>query len=718
MKKGLLLIAGALFCAPVFAQTHRCGTDDAMHELFESDPAAKARYENSLKSFNDEVERAPRSLIYKNNPDADAKTLGGYALDTIPVVFHILHTYGPENISDQTVISALEQVNRDFQKLDPDTSQIEPTFLSIADRANVVFVLAKKDPLGNCTNGIIRHYDPNTNWNRTQANNNGFNNYSYSGTAAGQWDPRNYLNIYIVKDIYTGNPSSGGIVVGYTYLPGTWNPGDKRDAIVYNYGFLNGYDARSLSHEIGHWLNLIHTFGSTNSPGSVPCQSGTNNDFVGDTPWTKGYFSTCPKSNPTTGCSTIENIENIMDYSSCPRMFTAGQVTRMRTLLTSVTADRENLTTVTNKDATGMYIAGTPVCAPVADFSSIKKFVCEGTAVTLKDASWGGVITNRLWTLNGGTPSTDTSAQLSVTYATPGIYAVDLNVSNATGSSSKNDPEAVVVSPLAATQTIGGTEGFENGTFPFNDWFINNDNLGTYWDQTTLAAATGIASLTLDNFSDGNLGADEFITPAFNLTGVTGTSMTFKLAFAFKASTNLNQDRLVIYSSTNCGQTWTVRRTIGGTGLPSTTTYYNVPFYPTPAEWKTETVPLGSSQISNKPNVRFKFEYYHDAGNNIYIDDINITGTVDVQQAAAESANINVYPNPSKDHTYVSFTTVSAGSVTIEVLDVLGRTIQTISEKLDAGDHQTMLSQKLEPGTYFVRLILDNTSVTRKVVMN
>jgi PKD repeat protein len=726
MRKSLLLIAGILFNAAfVSAQvpTHRCGTDEAMHELFESDPAAKQRYENNLRELNkeaQEAEDAKQAAVHAakmsgKNPDI----LGLYPLDTIPVVFHILHQYGPENIPDQVVIDALAQINIDYQKLDADTSQIEPTFIPIADRVNVVFALAKKDPSGNCTNGIIRHYDPNTIWNRTQANGNGWNNYAYSGTTPGKWDPKKYLNVYIVKDIYTGNGTSGGIVVGYTYLPGTWASGDKRDAIVYNYQFLNGHDARSLAHEMGHWLNLIHTFGSTNSPGSIACMSTQNDDFVGDTPWTKGYFSTCPKSNPTTGCSAIENIENIMDYSDCPKMFTAGQVVRMRSMLSSSTVGRNNLTTALNKASTGIDGSASGNCAPVADFAKKSRFICEGASVTLNDASWGGVVASRLWTLNGGSPATDTAAQPLVTYSAPGIYPVDLSVSNANGSSSKNEPEAVIVSPLTGALTVNYSEGFETGTFPFNDWFISSENGGAYWDQATLAAATGNSSLYLDNFNNSSLGSDEFITPSFNLTGVTGTMMSFKLAFAFRLSSNQNIDRLVIYSSTNCGQTWTLRRTIGGAGLSTTPTYYNTSdFIPTASEWRTENVTLTSTQISNKPNVRFKFEYTYDSGNNIYIDDINLTGTVDIAKATAESANIQVYPNPSRNNTYVSFTTQTDSKIIVEVLDVTGRIIQTIEDVMEAGDHQVQLSNSLASGTYFVRLTLDNTSITRKVVMN
>lgn len=201
MRKSLLFIAGILFNAAfVSAQTptHRCGTDEVMHELFEQDPAAKQRYEDNLRKLNQDAEAAQearnRKIQAAKVAGVNPEVLGVYPLDTIPVVFHVLHQYGPENIPDQTLINALAQVNKDYQKLDADTSTIDVNFSGIAGAANIIFALAKLDPSGNCTNGIVRHYDANTNWNRTTANGNGWNNYNYSGTAPGNWDPRKYLN--------------------------------------------------------------------------------------------------------------------------------------------------------------------------------------------------------------------------------------------------------------------------------------------------------------------------------------------------------------------------------------------------------------------------------------------------------------------------------------------------------------------------------------------
>src|SRR5690606_23662564 len=121
---------------------------------------------------------------------------------TIPVVFHILHTGGTENISDDQVKDAVRILTEDFNKLNPDTSDVVAAFKNKIGNPEVTFVLATKDPQGNCTNGIVRHWDALTDWKSN------FSSYKYS------WPRDRYLNIYVVKSI-------GGGAAGYTYLPGS-----------------------------------------------------------------------------------------------------------------------------------------------------------------------------------------------------------------------------------------------------------------------------------------------------------------------------------------------------------------------------------------------------------------------------------------------------------------------------------------------------------------
>ncbi|MES2515987.1 MAG: M43 family zinc metalloprotease [Bacteroidota bacterium] len=287
MKK-LLLSATAFLSVAISLQAQQiqpCGTYQARDYFIKNLPGYAAK----LNAAEAAAQAEYQAFLQKQSQAAKTSSLSANYTFTVPVVFHILHqgeALGTgANINDINCINALAQVNRDYAREGSDTNTIDPKFRPLYVNSHIQFMLAQKDPMGNCTNGIVHHYDDNTQW--SQGN---VFNYQYSTYAAGNWNPSKYLNIYIVDNIISaGSVVGGGIIVGYTYLPGT-SPVLAADAIVYRNNFLGGLGARALSHEIGHWFGLSHTFGSTNDPG-FEC----GNDDIYDTPVTTGFFSTCPK---------------------------------------------------------------------------------------------------------------------------------------------------------------------------------------------------------------------------------------------------------------------------------------------------------------------------------------------------------------------------------------------------------------------------------------
>jgi PKD repeat protein len=694
----------------------KCATDEAMEEVFRNDPSARARYEEAQKAMGS-WENSTQKIENTNSMFSPAPA----PLDTIPIVFHILHQGGPENISNQQIYDAVAQLNVDFQKQDADTTTIESYFQARATSCNLVFQLATKDPLGNCTNGIIRHYDANTTWSQASPG------YAYSGSGTGKWDPRKYLNVYIVKEIVSSSGSTGGIVVGYTYRPGSLASGSASDAIVYNYQFLDvpSKEVRSLAHEIGHWLNLAHTFGSTNNPG-VSC----GDDFLGtisgvsvdDTPKTLGAFSTCPNQTPNScDASNYANVENIMDYSSCPKMFTLGQCKRMRYTLTVNTSGRNNLVSAANKIATG--IRNPQVCSPLADFGADKRNACVGATVNFADSTQNAQITSYQWDFPGGTPSTSTAANPAVTYATPGNYAVTYTATNSAGSNVITKNAYVKISSNVAANQAPYSESFETINFPDNSWTVENSNGTVGWEKDNTVGFTGNSSIKVNNFNNTTSSTEVFYSPSYNIPAINainpGSTFTFKLAHQRKSTAS--SEKLQVYSSTNCGQTWTLRYSKNGSALATVSTVNTSAFIPTSTQWRTETV--STSALSAQTNVWFKFVFTSDANgsmNNIYIDDVNFTNaSIGLNEEVNNSVNFSVYPNPNKGLMTLNLELIEKSKIQIELIDLLGKRVYASDYNLVKGEHQVQIGKEdqFSAGIYFCKLNVNGKTYIQKVII-
>ena len=130
---------------------------------------------------------------------------------TIPLVFHVLHNGGVENISRQQIEDAVVILNRDFRRQNPDANTVQPTFSGMPADIEIEFELANKAPNGQCFSGITRTLSPLTN-----SGANGSNQVSaiiagndvYNGT----WPGNMYLNIFVVNDALSG-------AAGYTTNP-------------------------------------------------------------------------------------------------------------------------------------------------------------------------------------------------------------------------------------------------------------------------------------------------------------------------------------------------------------------------------------------------------------------------------------------------------------------------------------------------------------------
>ncbi len=694
----LLSAAALVLSANAYAQ-EPCLTEIQFQE--------DAKLNPELIKGREQAEEFTRNWIenHRSNP---AHTLGSPYV--IPVVFHIIHYGGSENISRDQCLSQIDSLNKDIRYQNSDKVNTPAYFQAIAADCNVEFRMAQKDPTGNCTDGVTRTYSPLT----FNARNN------VKGLI--HWPSDQYLNIYVVSTITTSNGVlvPGQFVAGFAQFPGgSANP--ATDGVVIratNLGNIGTAPSvargRTVTHEVGHWLNLRHIWGD------ATC----GDDFVADTPTQQqNNLGLCPTwpfvSNCVGNAPNGDNFSNHMDYTDdeCRNMFTQGQYSRIDAALNDPVSGRDNLHTMSNLIATGTD--GTPavLCAPHADFIPRPLYVCPGGTLAFKDLSWNGSVASRVWTFQGGTPLNDTSSFPTITYNTPGIYDVTLSVTNTGGTDTKTVTGMVIVSDPTATMPVPYFEGFEGvGAFPYPDWYVYNSNGGNTWAPTTAAFYSGSKSLRVLNFTGNDKGYEEFVTPSFDFSGAATAGLTFKSAFAFTNSAQTNDDRLVVSFSTDCGETWTARLTKAGAALASGTATSNS-FIPTniTTQWDNQVVNINS--LAGQSNVRFKFEYTRNFGNNIYIDDINISATVGLDELNAQLSNVTVFPNPATDHVDISFNTVNESNVRMELFDVSGRLINSSEQKVGSGEHKFELNQMPEAGVYVVKMSFGQVAVTKKLIV-
>jgi hypothetical protein len=291
-----------LLAVPALRAQRACVTAEYQQQILLENPALRdqiAAIEQFTSRFNAGNER---------NTDPEP-------IITIPVVIHVLYNNGNENISDERILGQLDILNKAFRAQNADIGRTPAHFASRVADTRIQFCLAKVDPRGFATSGIVRKYTWVNSW-----TDNDKMKFSAQG-GANAWDTQRYFNIWVCNL---------GRLLGYGSFPG--GPAN-RDGVVIHYNFfgvntsVSPYEeGRTAVHEVGHWLNLKHLWGD------YECGS----DGVDDTPTQQGFTFGCP-SGVRVSCGnspTGDMYMNYMDftYDDCMVMFTRGQKLRMRAL--------------------------------------------------------------------------------------------------------------------------------------------------------------------------------------------------------------------------------------------------------------------------------------------------------------------------------------------------------------------------------------------------
>lgn len=321
---------------------HRCGTVEAIQ--------MQENLHLGYKSAIDGTFEQVKNLVAQ-------KSVTTATVYHIPVVVHIVYNSPEENIPNDLVYSQIARLNRDYRRLNEDTSDTRSEFMPVAADAGIEFYLAGTDPDGNSSGGITRTQTTRTDF-APDFFGNGMDDVKQSSLGGvDAWDTDNYLNIWVCN-LVGSNPLFQ--IFGFAYPPASapnWPanseaPSTELQGVVIHYevfgdgnplatGALSVSDkGRTAVHEVGHYLGLRHIWGD-----ALFTDGCAEDDGIDDTPNASANAAQqCSFSNNTCVDSPVDfpdMIENYMDYAQdqCMNLFTQGQVDIMRQMLETARTD-------------------------------------------------------------------------------------------------------------------------------------------------------------------------------------------------------------------------------------------------------------------------------------------------------------------------------------------------------------------------------------------
>ena len=682
-----------------------CCTDEVNHYSLSQNPSLytkKAAAEAALQQY------------YTTNSVQDKA--GSTIL--IPIVFHIIHQGGNENISNAQVLDALQLLNQDFRNLNPRASQRPFPFDTMAADMDIEFRLATKDPDGNCTDGIDRVYSSLT----QHVHHDSMTTTELNLKGLSRWPTNKYLNIWVVSSI--SDEGQDG-VIGYARYPYAAGPGQLDDGVVIRHDFVGSIGTAltpawttanlgaTLSHEIGHWLGLIHPWG-----GEIPVNCG--NDQVYDTPqqveqnWGCRVFPYITTCNGVSNAPYGEMFMNFMDYTdgSCQNMFSKGQKARVHGFMNTI---RNEIWSPANLVSTGISDVSTQAtnCMPRAYFYADKKDICTGESVTYYNNSYNGTIDSLRWYFTNGTPSTSTNTNPTVTYNTAGGNNMATLKVYKNGLLSNHITDIVYVQNTTGMNPNLSAQSFENNA---NTILVRNEDPNTiYWKINTMVGNNSNQSFYLPLVEDTvTYQKDAFISSTYDMNAFPAAAkLYFDIAYARKDANS--NDKLLIYFSSDCGANWNLRYSKAGNTL-KTAADRVAPFVPTANEWRGDAINIPSSYLTST-DFRYKFELLSWRGNNIYIDNIRIedpaTAGITTNKALANS--INVYPNPATDRISWDYASTYNPIQKIELMDISGKILLSTAIK---NTNSIEIPANTAAGVYTCKIVLaDGTTAYNKLII-
>ncbi|WKZ61081.1 MAG: M43 family zinc metalloprotease [Cyclobacteriaceae bacterium] len=652
----------------------RCETVQYMQQLRNQGklPQSDAQFEQWLKQKRDLQKR-----MLQQQGETHRQQDEPYQ---IPVVVHVIHNGEPvgtgTNISDAQIFSQLDVINNDFKRLNTDASNTPAEFLPVAGSMDIEFVLAKSDPNGLCTNGIVRVQGSKSSWSRVPDDAT-LKSQSY-------WPSENYLNIW-VTDL-------SGLSLGYAQFPVSNLEGleeyqsglAQTDGVVIDYEAFGSNDygpfvlepdynkGRTTTHELGHFFGLRHIWGDSNC----------GNDYVTDTPTQEDSTTSCPTNPQSSGCGAFNRMfQNYMDYTddACMNILTTGQVERMDFILNDPAVPRRmSLLTSPGLEtpaiceridvAVNRIDSPSPIsCSTTAPLSItiLNRSDVELNSITLSYQVNQLSQSNVVLPITPALPSGATRLinLASAVNLTTGLNNVFIEITEANGEADE-DPSNSFIN---ATVLVDQSEDYLplRQRFDVLNWPTVSPLGGVEWELTSTNFGN---SATVQAFNQGIVGEEVWLTtPIIDLSSITKASIFFDYSYALNETKN---DGLRVLISTDCGKTYQPS-TFNKQGQALSIETSNQPWQPTTDfGWHKDKF-LSLSEYSGEQQIRIAFVFTNARGNNLYLDNVEFFLDDDPTRLDVNEPYSIYWKNG--DEATVTFNLSERQAIGIYVVDVMGR---------------------------------------------
>ena len=637
---------------------------------------------------------------------------------TIPVVVHVVYKNAAENIPDSQIVAQIAVLNEDFSRMNPDTGKT-PSAFNVAGPTDFRFCLAQRDPNDNPATGIERMLTTVPLFNDSTTD--------VFFTATGgldAWDVERYLNIWVCA-MDTG-------LFGYAEMPDVAPHTQTYGAVINYLYFGRGGNTlapfnlgRTATHEIAHCMGLRHIWGDDGG-------ACTSDDGIPDTPLQADATAGCLTFPAYDACTPASNgimFMNFMDYSddSCMNMFTLGQGGWMDFEMnldfpSLLVSDGCQSVVLTNNDVwlrTILSPEGQSCNLSVSPVVEIKNYGnVTITGLNFNYSIDSGPASVYAWT-GSLAPLGNTFVALPSLTLPAGVHSITIYTSNPNGSAdpvTSNDTLSSSFELLDHGSSLPLTEGFEGAVYPPAGWTVNNPDQDYTWSVTNQAARNGVNSVLVENYYYTDPTAlDDLVMPLVDLRTVPNPVLTFDVGYTYFFQPGpvptVVTDSLVIQVSTDCGISYTTIYYKGGSDLstaPATDQY----FIPTASQWRNDLVALNA--FASDSLVQFRFRNINQFGNNLFLDNINLTSATGIVRL--ETSGFALYPNPAGKYCTVDLGSQVPTAATIRVFDMLGKEVLVLDKVLTGSKINLDLSA-LRQGMYAVQIRTETSSQVLSLVI-